>query len=688
MPATINPSLWRGAAGLAASLGLCNLAPDVRAGSAKTKGRDQAPEIDRPHRLDVGGGISKSTRANLHPGYAAVQRLIDHNAALKKKEFVGQKYKYCDMQRAAADHGLTIGKVTLAKMVKDDPSVGLRPGQARLLPPQAEKDLATVFTCAQESGVARAQGWLAQSIGDLSKGQENQARDSAQTRNKSPDELMSMPRPNRQAARGLMARQDLWNKKHKAVDAKHAGLLVSEFNEHCDVARRMFMYPYFDPGWSQRLKWFSKPHDGSDGPASADVYLPIYDARNSASTSPFVPSDCPSGADAPTGQDVPPVHNPMSEQALTLALHSVPDDNGNLDEIFLRLGDGQLKLIAKIVALNFEYRSATKMGHVTGGLISHLTGKWVFPVQLLFAGGENYADRPFDLNLVNQGPRDSDGNHPSGQYTVNGWQDTDSFVNFMVVVIDFIKGRRARLDLSADEDDEVFEEGDAAEEHGDGDRDRMREGIHLKYRWFNFWLDHASMHINDRIARLCDLYKKKADDKKATNKRKHAPSAGRPSKVTKVARSATPAAAVSSRPQRARTLTQRTSTRVLSEEDEDGDSSDDDEDEWAPAADAGTDETSARRTSASKSALQRAIATRDKHAAAHAASIQVRTAVQAELDDLKAKAGPLESEYNSWKTKLNKETMELLQEPYRCSSGEEDNCGEQAGQASGDELSA
>ena len=159
------------------------------------------------------------------------------------------------------------------------------------------------------------------------------------------------------------------------------------------------------------------------------------------------------------------------------------------DGVFRRLGDGQLKLIAKIVALNFEYRSATKMGHVTGGLISHLTGalsthlsarpmlppfflhyrcchcligcvavislfclrllmgavagKWVFPVQLLFAGGENYADRPFDLNLVNQGPRDSDGNHPSGQYTVNGWQDTDSFVNFMVVVIDFIKGSAA-----------------------------------------------------------------------------------------------------------------------------------------------------------------------------------------------------------------------------------------------------
>ena len=36
---------------------------------------------------------------------------------------------------------------------------------------------------------------------------------------------------------------------------------------------------------------------------------------------------------------------------------------------------------------------------------------------------------------------------------------------------------------------------------------------------------------------------------------------------------------------------QRTSTRVLSEEDEDRDSSDDDEDEWAPAADASTDET-------------------------------------------------------------------------------------------------
>ena len=142
MPATINPSLWRGAAGLAASLGLCNLAPDVRAGSAKTKGRDQAPQIDRPHRLDVGGGISKSNRANLHPGYAAVQRLIDHNAARRNKEIAGQKYSYFDMQRAAADHGLTIGKSTLAKMVQGDPSVGLRPGQARLLPPQAEKDLA------------------------------------------------------------------------------------------------------------------------------------------------------------------------------------------------------------------------------------------------------------------------------------------------------------------------------------------------------------------------------------------------------------------------------------------------------------------------------------------------------------------------------------------------------------------
>ena len=27
----------------------------------------------------------------------------------------------------------------------------------------------------------------------------------------------------------------------------------------------------------------------------------------------------------------------MLQQALTLALHSVPDDNGDLDEIFLRL---------------------------------------------------------------------------------------------------------------------------------------------------------------------------------------------------------------------------------------------------------------------------------------------------------------------------------------------------------------
>ena len=100
MSAKINPSLWRSAAGLAASLGLCNLAPDVRAGSAKTKGRGKAPQIDRPCRLDVGGGISKSPRANLHPGYAAVQRLIDRNAALKKKEIVGQKYSDRGLARA------------------------------------------------------------------------------------------------------------------------------------------------------------------------------------------------------------------------------------------------------------------------------------------------------------------------------------------------------------------------------------------------------------------------------------------------------------------------------------------------------------------------------------------------------------------------------------------------------------
>ena len=60
-------------------------------------------------------------------------------------------------------------------------------------------------------------------------------------------------------------------------------LHYSQFNEHCNVARRMFMYLCFNPGWSQRLKWFSKPHDGSDGSASADVYLLIYDARISAS---------------------------------------------------------------------------------------------------------------------------------------------------------------------------------------------------------------------------------------------------------------------------------------------------------------------------------------------------------------------------------------------------------------------
>ena len=209
----INPSLWRGATSLAASLGLCNLAPDVYAGSAKTKSKDKAPRIDKPHRLDVEGGISKSARTNPHPEYVAVQRLIDHNAARRKKEIVGQKYSYLDMHRAAADHGLTIGKSALAKMVQGDPSVGLRPDQARRLPPQAEKDFATAFTCAQESGVTCAHWWLAKSIGDLSKERENQARNIGVV--KSPDELMLMSQPNRQAARGLMARQDLGNKKHK-----------------------------------------------------------------------------------------------------------------------------------------------------------------------------------------------------------------------------------------------------------------------------------------------------------------------------------------------------------------------------------------------------------------------------------------------------------------------------------------
>ena len=86
MSARINPSLWWGATSPAASLRLRNLARDVHAGSAKTKGRDKAPQIDKPHKLEVEGGISKYARANLHPGYAAVQRLIDHNAARKKKE--------------------------------------------------------------------------------------------------------------------------------------------------------------------------------------------------------------------------------------------------------------------------------------------------------------------------------------------------------------------------------------------------------------------------------------------------------------------------------------------------------------------------------------------------------------------------------------------------------------------------
>ena len=108
MSTKINPSLWWGAASLTASLRLCDFVPDVRPGSAKTKGRDKAPQIDRPHRLDVGGCISKSTHVNLHPGYSMVQRLINHNTALKKKEIVSQKYSYSDMYRAAADHSLMI----------------------------------------------------------------------------------------------------------------------------------------------------------------------------------------------------------------------------------------------------------------------------------------------------------------------------------------------------------------------------------------------------------------------------------------------------------------------------------------------------------------------------------------------------------------------------------------------------
>ena len=105
---------------------------DLRRPKAATKRH----KLTGPAGWMLGVGINKPARANLHPGYTAVQRLTDHNAALTKKEIVGQKYSYFDMHRAAADHGLTIGKVTLAKMAKGDPSVGLRPGQARLLPPQ------------------------------------------------------------------------------------------------------------------------------------------------------------------------------------------------------------------------------------------------------------------------------------------------------------------------------------------------------------------------------------------------------------------------------------------------------------------------------------------------------------------------------------------------------------------------
>ena len=76
-----------------------------------------------------------------------------------------------------------------------------------------------------------------------------------------------------------------------------------QFLDHCNTARRMFEYPYFDVSYSSKVRFWSKERDGSDGPASADVCMP----------SVRLVSEGDSGSPATSSSSSLVVHDPLKE---------------------------------------------------------------------------------------------------------------------------------------------------------------------------------------------------------------------------------------------------------------------------------------------------------------------------------------------------------------------------------------
>ena len=196
------PSLWQGAAGIAVSWGFHR---EVHAAKQKstckaTAAQGTAPVADtrplRPGAKDITGGLSSSSRAEIHPGFNVLQKMVDHNAALKNmrsegKENNGKKYSRRDMMDAAKAVNLPMSQATLTRLIHGDTTVGCRTGPPRLLPDRVDQDLAKTWQTAQEAGVGRTQGWLSEAIGEIST--QHPGRHSSVA--KPSEERVSAPRP-------------------------------------------------------------------------------------------------------------------------------------------------------------------------------------------------------------------------------------------------------------------------------------------------------------------------------------------------------------------------------------------------------------------------------------------------------------------------------------------------------------
>ena len=194
--------LWQGAASIAVSWGFHR---EVHAAKQKstckaTAAQGTAPVADtrplRPGAKDIAGGLSSSSRAEIHPGFNVLQKMVDHNAALKNmrsegKENNGKKYSRRDMMDAAKAVNLPMSQATLTRLIHGDTTVGCRTGPPRLLPDRVDQDLAKTWQTAQEAGVGRTQGWLSEAVGEVSK--EYPGRHSSVA--KPSEELVSPPRP-------------------------------------------------------------------------------------------------------------------------------------------------------------------------------------------------------------------------------------------------------------------------------------------------------------------------------------------------------------------------------------------------------------------------------------------------------------------------------------------------------------